>query len=476
MISEELVLRVREQLPFAPNAGQSAAIAAFAEFMSRRGDNEVMVLTGSAGTGKTSLTGAVVRSLMALSIKTVLLTPTGRAAKVLSGISGHDAFTIHRKIYRQRAFTGDMTGFQLSDNLHADTLFIVDEASMVSDYTDGGSGFGSGMLLTDLVRFVYSGRNCRLMLIGDRAQLPPVGDEESPALSRDVLEGFGLSVTVADLSEVARQQSGSGILCNATMIRRMIEEEWCDGLPRLSLNGYRDIRRLPGNELVEQLEQSYWHEGRDETIVITRTNRLAIRYNNGIRSMVLERESPLEPGDMLMIVRNNYFWASEKECPMAFIANGDRAEVVRVRHERELYGLHFADVAMRFPDYDGYELTATVCLDSLSSESPSLTREQQERLFAELMEDYADIPRKADRMKKLKEDVYFNALQVKYAYAVTCHKAQGGQWRHVYIDQGYMTDDMLTPSYLHWLYTAITRAADTVYLVNWPETQTDGAS
>lgn len=467
MITDELAHRIEGQLGFTPNTGQKEAIVAFATFMADRNERSAMILTGSAGTGKTSLTGAVVRALGELGIKVVLLAPTGRAAKVLAANARHEAFTIHRKIYRQRAFTGDMSGFNLSDNLYTDTLFIIDEASMVSDYSDGGAAFGSGLLLSDLVRFVYSGRNCRMMLIGDSAQLPPVGEEESPALQPYVIEGFSLSVTLANLSEVVRQKLTSGILYNATMIRRIIESGDGNGLPRIVFDGFADIQRLPGDELIDQLGSSYDHEGYDETIVITRSNKLANTYNNGIRAMVLDRESQLESGDMLMVVKNNYYWAGGKDCPLTFIANGDRAEVRRVRHEREMYGFHFADVTMRFPDYDDYELTATVCLDCLTSETPSLTHEQQDKLFNAIMEDYADIPRKADRLKRLKEDRYFNALQVKYAYAVTCHKAQGGQWHHVYVDQGYMTDDMLTPSYLHWLYTAFTRATAKLFLVNW---------
>lgn len=468
MISDELILRIKEQLPFTPTADQATAITAFATFLSARGDREAMIITGSAGTGKTSLTGAIVRALTTLKIKTVLLAPTGRAAKVLAANSSHEAFTIHRKIYRQQTFTGDMSGFNLSDNLHTDTIFIIDEASMISDYSSSETPFGSGMLLTDLIRFVYSGRNCRMMLIGDHAQLPPVGDDESPALSKDVMEGFGLNVTTANLDEVARQHTDSGILHNATAIRRLISDEYMGILPCISFRSFADIERLPGGELIDRLSQSYAREGMDETIVITRSNRLSTRYNSGIRSLVLDREALLDSGDMLMVVKNNYFWTEDKDCPLSFIANGDRAEVLRVRHERELYGFNFADVMLRFPDYDNYELTATVCLDSLTSETPSLTRQQQEMLFNNIMEDYAHIGQKSERMKKLKEDVYFNALQVKHAYAVTCHKAQGGQWKHVYVDQGFLTDDMISPSYLRWLYTAITRATEKVYLINWP--------
>ena len=429
------------------------------------------MLTGSAGTGKTSLAGAIVKMMQSLSQKMVLMAPTGRAAKVFSLNSGQPAYTIHRRIYRQKGMTADMSGFNLNDNLHADTLFIVDEASMIANMGYGDAAFGSGCLLDDLVRFVYGGRNCRMMLVGDRAQLPPVGEEESPALMESVMSGYGLEVFTADLTEVLRQSSESGILYNATVIRRMITHDELTGLPMIRLRGFADIVYVGGDELIEQLSTSFGSVGQDETMVVTRSNKRANIYNRGIRNMVLYREEELTSGDMIMIVKNNYHWADGKELP--FIANGDRARVWRVRNVREIYGFRFADVTMIFPDYDNYEVTATVILDTLSADAPALTREQNGMLFDAVMEDYSDIPLKADRIRKLKEDMYYNAMQIKFAYAVTCHKAQGGQWAHVYLDQGYMTDDMLTPEYIHWLYTAFTRASEKLYLVNWPKTQTE---
>lgn len=430
-----------------------------------------MMLTGSAGTGKTSLAGAIVKMMQSLSQKMVLMAPTGRAAKVFSLNSGQPAYTIHRRIYRQKGMTADMSGFNLNDNLHADTLFIVDEASMIANMGYGDAAFGSGCLLDDLVRFVYGGRNCRMMLVGDRAQLPPVGEEESPALMESVMSGYGLEVFTADLTEVLRQSSESGILYNATVIRRMITHDELTGLPMIRLRGFADIVYVGGDELIEQLSTSFGSVGQDETMVVTRSNKRANIYNRGIRNMVLYREEELTSGDMIMIVKNNYHWADGKELP--FIANGDRARVWRVRNVREIYGFRFADVTMIFPDYDNYEVTATVILDTLSADAPALTREQNGMLFDAVMEDYSDIPLKADRIRKLKEDMYYNAMQIKFAYAVTCHKAQGGQWAHVYLDQGYMTADMLTPEYIHWLYTAFTRASEKLYLVNWPKTQTE---
>ena len=499
MIQDELKYRIREALGLVPTPEQEQAIQLFAQFMTDRDEQVVMILRGSAGTGKTTLAGAIVRALAALKQKLILLAPTGRAAKVFSLYAGHPAYTIHRRIYRQKT-AGDLSAFNLNNNLNRDTLFILDEASMISNLGFGESAFGSGCLLDDLMEFVYSGQNCRMLLIGDKAQLPPVGEEESPALMADVLRGYGMTVYECDLNQVLRQSEASGILWNATRIRG----EWSElrgermVLPQIRVDGFPDIQVVPGDELIESLSSSYSRVGMDETMVITRSNKRANIYNQGIRNTILDREEELCRGDLLMIVKNNYFWEMRNEelemrnddntksgvggmqgnqhsssliSHSSFIANGDRAVVRRVRNIQELYGFRFAEVTMTFPDYDDYELTATVLLDTLTSEAPALTREQQEQLFNAVMEDYADIPLKADRIAKLKTDRYFNALQVKFAYAVTCHKAQGGQWAHIYLDQGYMTDDMLTPDYIHWLYTAFTRATEKLFLVNWPKTQ-----
>ena len=471
MIQDELKYRIIQSLGLSPTPEQGQALDVFTQFMTDRSDLVVMILRGSAGTGKTTLAGAIVRAMVALKQKLILLAPTGRAAKVFSLNAGHAAYTIHRRIYRQKS-AADLSSFNLNDNLNRDTLFIVDEASMIANLGLGESTFGSGCLLDDLMQFVYNGMNCRMLLIGDRAQLPPVGEEESPALSAQVLRGYGMRVYETDLNQVLRQSEDSGILWNATMIRGAWREERGERivLPRIRFQGFADIQVVTGDELIETLSSSYYHVGMDETIVITRSNKRANIYNQGIRNMVLDRDEELCRGDLLMIVKNNYFWTEgTKEIP--FLANGDRAVVQRVRHVHELYGFRFAEVTMTLPDYDDYELTATVCLDTLTTEAPALTREQQEQLFDAVMSDYADIPQKMERIKKLKGDRYYNALQVKFSYAVTCHKAQGGQWAHVYLDQGYMTDDMLTPDYIHWLYTAFTRATEKLYLVNWPSTQ-----
>ncbi len=470
MIQDELKYRIIQTLGLPPTREQALALDVFTLFMTDRSDQVVMILRGSAGTGKTTLASAIVRAMAALKQKLLLLAPTGRAAKVFALHSGHAAYTIHRRIYRQKS-AGDLSSFNLNDNLNRDTLFLVDEASMISNLGLGETAFGSGCLLDDLMQFVYNGQNCRMLLIGDRAQLPPVGEEDSPALSAQVLRGYGMRVYEADLNEVLRTSEGSGILWNATMIRNLWSgEAGLVRLPQIRFQGFSDIQVVTGDELVETLSSSYYREGMDETIVITRSNKRANIYNQGVRNMVLDRDDELCRGDLLMIVKNNYFWTEgSKEIP--FLANGDRAVVQRVRNVHELYGFRFAEVTMTLPDYDDYELTATVCLDTLTSEAPALTREQQEQLFNAVMEDYADITVKTERIKKLKSDRYYNALQIKFAYAVTCHKAQGGQWAHVYLDQGYMTDDMLTPDYIHWLYTAFTRATDKLYLVNWPKTQ-----
>ena len=486
MVNDELKYRIRQSLGFTPTPEQEHALDVFSLFLTDRMENVVMIMRGSAGTGKTTLAGAIVRAMAALKQKMILLAPTGRAAKVFSLNAGHAAYTIHRRIYRQKS-AGDLSAFNLNDNLNRDTLFIIDEASMISNQGFGDSAFGSGCLLDDLMQFVYNGQrsasplassnNCRMLLIGDKAQLPPVGEDESPALMADVLRCYGMKVYECDLNQVLRQRpleggQGSGILWNATMIRQMITHDEITGLPRIRFEGFADIQSVPGDELIETLASSYSHVGLDETIVITRSNKRANIYNQGIRNTVLDREDELCRGDQLMIVKNNYFWTEgSKDIP--FIANGDIAVVQRVRNVHELYGFRFAEVTMQFPDYDNYELTATVILDSLTTEAPALTHEQQEQLYNSVIEDYADIPPKVDRIKKMKSDRYYNALQVKFAYAVTCHKAQGGQWAHVYLDQGYMTDDMLTPDYIHWLYTAFTRATEKLYLVNWPKTQVD---
>ena len=485
MIVDELIYQIRQNLGMTPTREQAEAMDVFARFAVSRTPQSAMIMCGSAGTGKTTLASAIVRTLEQIGRKMMLLAPTGRAAKVFALSSGHEAFTIHRKIYRQRSVDAAGGSFDLNYNRMNYTLFIVDEASMISN-RQSESIFGSGRLLDDLLQFVFSGMNCKIMFIGDSAQLPPVGDEQSPALSEDTLRAYGLEVSKCELNEVMRQADGSGILTNATVIRRMIENDNpLAALPKVRFSGFPDIEMVTGGELIETLSTSYSRVGIDETIVITRSNKRANIYNQGIRNQVLGREDFLQTGDMLMIVKNNYFWIetnnadsdeqtaeeSDDNTP-SFIANGDIAVVRKVCRQRQLYGFDFADVCLTLPDYDDYEVQATIITDALMSDAPALTHEQSEQLYYSVIEDYADIPTREERIKKLREDIHYNALQVKFAYAVTCHKAQGGQWAHVYVDQGYMTDDMLTPDYIHWLYTAFTRATEKLYLVNWPKTQT----
>ena len=470
MINNYLVQQIKGNFLYKPTLEQEKAVKSLADFLFSRQQDSVFLLKGYAGTGKTSLIGALVKTLDQLQQKCVLLAPTGRAAKVFSHYAKHSAFTIHKKIYRQRNYSNDMDNFSLDDNLHQQTLFIIDEASMIANDGLSGAAFGTGRLLDDLIQYVYAGTGCRLMLIGDTAQLPPVGEEQSPALSPDVLKGYGLEVYEAQLTEVVRQMHDSGILWNATELRRYISEEVFFALPSIRVDGFPDIRIIPGNELIEAINDSYDHAGMDETIVVCRSNKRANIYNRGIRNMILYREDELNSGDLLMVAKNNYFWTEQcKE--IDFIANGDIAVVRRVRRVREAYGFRFADVVLAFPDYGDVELEVKLLLDTLHTDTPALPKEQNDRLFYAVLEDYADITVKRERMKKMKADPHYNALQVKYAYAVTCHKAQGGQWKRVFLDQGYMTEDMLTPDYFRWLYTAFTRATETLYLVNWPKEQ-----
>ncbi len=463
---------ILDNFPHQPTSQQADVARQWAEFITSEGDRESFLLTGYAGTGKTSLLAALVRTMHQLRQPVMLLAPTGRAAKVFSIYSSSAAYTIHRKIYRQREFSPEMKGFYPSYNNNKNTLFIVDESSMIGSDSSGTASFGTGDLLSDLIGYVYSAVGCRLLLVGDTAQLPPVGQPLSPALDIRALQAQCLTVCHAELTEVVRQASESGILWNATSLRTLISERQFALFPRIKVQGFPDVCPLAGSELIEAIEDSYSKVGMDQTIVVTRSNKRANIYNNGIRARILYYEEELVPGDQLIVARNNYFWTErEKESSTPFIANGDVAIVVRSRGERSLHGFRFVDATLRFPDYDDQEITATLILDALQAEAPSLTREQGLQLFQSVCADYSDIHNRRKLMEKVKVDPYYNALQVKYAYAVTCHKAQGGQWRHVYIDQGYVTPDMLSPDYFRWLYTAFTRATSQVYLVNWPQAQ-----
>ena len=432
-------------------------------------EEDILVVNGYAGTGKTSALSAVVGGLSSLKIPCVLLAPTGRSAKVLSGYCGKPASTIHKHIYRQKSFGADGMGqFSLAPNKARGTLFIVDEMSLIGIASgEGGGAFGSGNLLADLVAFVRSGVDCKLILVGDAAQLPPVGLEESPALSPDYMAGFG-GVSFATLTTVVRQAEGSGILVNATHLRTLLDsmdEPIGQADLGLSVNGFPDIRRIGGGELLETLSDAYDRYGSDEVAVLCRSNKRAVRYNAGIRAQVLYREERLCRGDRLMVVKNNY---REDIEGTDYIANGDLAELVRIRHYEDRYGLHFADATLSLPDYGGQEIETKVLLDTLDSESPALTREQSQALWEGVSADYAHLSTKKKRYDAIKEDPFFRALQLKYAHAITCHKAQGGQWECVFVDNPFW-QDFLVPDDIKWLYTALTRAVKTVYLVNFAD-------
>lgn len=453
----------REHFPYECTPCQERLFGSVASFVC--GDEDILVVNGYAGTGKTSALSAVVSSLTSLEIPCVLLAPTGRSAKVLSGYCGRPASTIHKHIYRQKSFGADGVGsFSLVPCKAKETLFVVDEVSLVGISSD--SGFGSGNLLADLVSFVRSGVDCKLILAGDAAQLPPVGLEESPALSPEVMDVFG-GVSYVTLTSVVRQAADSGILMNATHLRELLDSmDEPLGLSDIGLHvgGFPDIVRIGGGELLEELASAYDKYGEDEVAVLCRSNKRAVRYNAGIRSQVLYHEEQLVRGERLMVVKNCYTDALEGT---DYIANGDMAELMRIRHFEDRYGLHFADAVLRFPDYGGQEFSTKVLLDCLESESPALTREQSQALWEGISADYAHITVKKKRYDAVRSDPYFGALQLKYAQAFTCHKAQGGQWDCVFVDNPFW-QDFLVPDDLKWLYTALTRAVRKVYLVNFP--------
>ena len=460
-MKENFIKSLSQNLPYTPTQDQAIVIAKLVTFVFRAVGREVFLLKGYAGTGKSSLVGALVKTLSQYSMKSVLLAPTGRAAKVFGLYANTPAYTIHKKIYRQKSFSPDMTGFTLTENRHKQTLFIVDEASMIASSSDSSSD-----LLSDLIEYVYSSPGCKLVLIGDTAQLPPVGQPNTPALEPRVLEEYLLKVTEATLTEVIRQSLTSGILYNATKLRQMMQEDFlCT--PKIETTPFSDIQSISGYELLEVLESAYSRDGKDQTIIVTRSNKRANIFNEGVRNRILYREEELESGDLLMIAKNNYFWAEKVE-EIDFIANGDVAQVLRVRGYNEMYGFRFADVTLRLLDYD-VDIDAKIMLDTLHLEYPSLTPELNNQFFTKVMEDYADVRTKRERIKRVKLDKWFNALQVKYAYAVTCHKAQGGQWQNVFIDMGNISEDAVSLDFFRWLYTAFTRSTERLYLINTPK-------
>lgn len=456
MLENFIKNRIINALPFSPNEGQEELLHLLTQFILSKKAQKAFVLRGYAGTGKTSIMAAVVKALGELKQPVVLLAPTGRAAKVLARYANKPAYTIHKYIYRQNKLGSD--SFSLSDNLHKHTLFIVDEASMISGQRDN-STFGSGMLLDDLIRFVYSSEGCSILFLGDDAQLPPVGSTLSPALDNDFLAGYGLSISSFTLTTVARQALDSGILSNATAVRQQIT----DSSP-FSYHTTSDFQLVEGQQFIELLEQSYNEVGAEDTILLTRTNRRTNLYNQGIRTRILWKEDLIASGDRVMISKNNYYWTKEYE-NLPFLANGDMLEIVRLRNQREMYGFQFIDASLRAIDYD-WEIDVILWLDTLTTDSPEVNIQLQRQLFERISEDYPELQRNRKKLiEQIYESPYYNALQVRFAYAVTCHKAQGGQWKNVFIDTGNIQPEQQDISYYRWLYTAITRATNQIYLL-----------
>lgn len=464
MIQNFFLEQIKKNFPHHPTQDQDLALEKISEFLFDRNADSIFLLKGYAGTGKSSLTGALVRTMNLLKQKSILLAPTGRAAKVFASYADQNALTIHKKIYRQKVFSNDPSGFNLSDNLHKHTLFIVDEASMISNENTGSLDFGTGRLLDDLIHYVYSGEGCRLIFLGDSAQLPPISQNESPALNTNVLAGYGLTVYTFTLTQVVRQAEESGILMNATLLRKALDQNKVKAFPKLNISGFPDVKIVRGNELIEAIENAYAKDGMEETIIISRSNKGANLFNNGIRNQILWREEELSSGEMLMVVKNNYYW-TENIPEMSFIANGDLMEIRRIGKKQELYGFHFCDVTAYFPDYD-IEVDLKIIFETLHTDTPGLPKELNDQLFFSVLEDYSDLPTKKEKMNKMKSDPFYNVVQVKYAYAVTGHKAQGGQWKNVFLDLSYIRQEYLGIDFYRWLYTAFTRATECIYLIN----------
>ncbi|NCD70061.1 ATP-dependent DNA helicase [Mucilaginibacter agri] len=455
--------------PHEPTAQQAELFIKLDGFLRSNTGYDCFILKGYAGTGKTTIISALVKALKYYNLKSVLLAPTGRAAKVITGYSDRKAFTIHKRIYRKKSAMNVDEGFAPAQNLAEDTLFIVDEASMI---TDEAGGFSRESLLHDLVEYVYNTKNCKLLLVGDTAQLPPVGSDYSPALDAKLMaDNFGLEVAGYELTDVLRQQKQSGILYNVTGIRDIIREGE-ELFPQITTKGFKDVYRMTGERLEEGLEYAYRKYGKENTLIICRSNKNANMYNQQIRNRILYREEELTGGDQIMVVRNNYFWLQDnkEDDSTGFIANGDMAVIRRVRRTEEMYGLRFADVQLQFLDYaEERTIECKVLLDTLTAESPALSQTDQKQFYTEVMKDYQHIPNRRAQLNELKLNPYYNALQIKFSYAVTCHKAQGGQWDAVFVDQGYLTDDMVNTDFLRWLYTACTRARQELFLVNFSE-------
>jgi len=467
MLNNYISSKLLDNLEFQPTAGQEELIGILGDFLGTENEREIMLIRGYAGTGKTTIVNALVGTLSELEQRSVMLAPTGRAAKVLFSYTGMTAWTIHKKIYRQKSGSDGLGAFVLDHNMHKNTYFIVDEASMIGSSTSE-SLFGTGNLLSDLIQYVESGHQCRLILIGDTAQLPPVGLELSPALDKRHLESFGYRVREYTLTDIVRQARDSGILSNATAIRNLISSGSSDIPVLVADESDGDVQRLGGAELLEVLSDAYDRFGEEETIVVTRSNKRANRFNAGIRGQILWKEEQLCKGDLLMVVKNNYFWKDEEK-RIDFIANGDIGRVERIISHEALYGLKFATVVLSFIDYGGVEVEAKILLDVLDAEGPAMSRERMRELYDQVIGEHPELTSRKKRAEYMSGDPFFNALQVKFAYAVTCHKAQGGQWKAVFLDQGYFTEEMMSIDYLRWLYTAFTRPTSKLYLVNFSD-------
>ncbi len=467
MVNSYFLNKIEEKFSFIFTDDQKLALTKIVDFIFSQKNNQIFILKGYAGTGKSSLIGSLVKTMTQYNQRSILLAPTGRAAKVFSSYADKMAYTIHRIIYRMDSFGDENNRFSLAPNRHKQTLFVVDEASMISNSSADYSIFGSGRLLDDLLEFVYSGEGNKLILIGDTAQLPPVKQERSPALQAETFKSHLYDVEEVTLTDIVRQAESSGILSNATNLRINLRYGNTTVYPKLELDSFKDVKRISGIDFVEEISNAYSRYGMEDTIVISRSNKRVNAYNNGIRNRVLYREEELSSGDLLMITRNNYFWITNFE-KIDFLANGEIVQVLRIRKQEELYGFRFCTVLLKHLDYD-VEFEAIINLDSLHTEAPSLTREQYDKLFTAVMEDYIDITQKRMRYKKIKENPYFNALSVKYGYAVTCHKAQGGEWKNVFLDIGYIDESYLGDNFYRWLYTSMTRSSEMLYLVNLPD-------
>ncbi len=469
MATKNFYAILSQNFPFNPTIKQDAFFQKIAVFITNANNDSIFVLKGYAGTGKTTVISTIVNNLIEVNKKYVLLAPTGRAAKVIANYSNKPAFTIHKKIYFPKKSSGGGVAFTMQQNKHKNTIFIVDEASMISDVAAESKMYENGSLLDDLISYIYSGENCKMILLGDTAQLPPVNLDISPALNTDTLElNYDKKVDWIELDEVMRQELNSGILYNATELRELLKDSFITEF-KFKLRGFKDIVRLTdGYDIQDAINQAYSNYSIEDTAFIVRSNKRANQYNEQIRTKILDKESDLSTGDFLMVVKNNYFWLKEKD-EAGFIANGDIIEVLEIYSFKELYGFKFAKVKIRMVDYPNQIPFETVLiLDTIKSESPSLTYEQSNQLYEEVMKDYEHLTTKYAKFQKVKENEYYNGLQVKFSYAITCHKSQGGQWNTVFIEQPYLPEG-IDRDYIRWLYTAITRAKDRLYLIGFKD-------